>query len=195
MKNYIKKKESSYFQYIDVNNLYGWEMSQRLSIKEIEWVENILIINRKRKRKRKIIIIYDEESHEGFILQEDTEILKDLYSDLQFLHERMKPDKCSKLVCNLCDKNNYVVRIRALKQALNHGLVLKRVIIIYRVIRFNQKEWFQPYINMNTKLRKEAKNHIEKRLFKLMNNSVFGKILKSFSRLLRAGSSLTFRQL
>ena len=108
MKNYIKKKESSYFQYIDVNNLYGWEMSERLSIKEIEWVENTLIINRKRKRKRKIIIIYDEESHEGFILQEDTEILKnlhDLFSDLQFLHERMKPDKCSKLVCNLCDKS------------------------------------------------------------------------------------------
>ena len=49
----------------------------------------------------------------------------------------------------------HVVHIRALKQALNHGLILKRV---HRVIKFNQKAWLKPYINMNTKLRKEAKN-------------------------------------
>ena len=48
----------------------------------------------------------------------------------------MKINKCSKLVWNLYDKNNYVVHIRSLKQALDHGLILKKV---HGVIQFNQK--------------------------------------------------------
>ena len=59
------------------------------------------------------------------------------------------------------------MHIRVLKQALNHGLVLKKV---HRVIQFNQKDWLKPYIYMNTKLGKEAKNNFEKDFFKLMNN-------------------------
>ena len=59
-----------------------------------------------------------------------------------------------------------------MKQALNHGLILK---IVHRVIQFNQKAWLKPYIDMNTKVRKEAKNEFEKDFFKLMNNFVFKK--------------------
>ena len=44
------------------------------------------------------------------------------------------------------------MHIKVLKQALNHGLVLKK---IHRVIQFSQKDWLKPYIDMNTKLRKE----------------------------------------
>ena len=96
---------------------------------------------------------FDEDSNKGYILEVDVEHPKDLHnlhSELSFLSERMKIKKCNKLVCNLYDKKEYVVHIRALKQALNHGLILKKV---HRVIQFNQEAWLKPYIEMNTKLR------------------------------------------
>ena len=85
----------------------------------------------------------------------------------------MKINKCKNLVCNLYDKKKYVVHIKSLKQTLNHGLKFKK---IHRVIEFNQKAWLKPYIDINTKLGKFVKNDFEKDLFKLMNNSVFGKM-------------------
>ena len=84
----------------------------------------------------------------------------------------MKIGKCKKLVCNLRNKKKYVVHIRSLKQALNHGLKLKKV---HRIIEFNQEAWLKPYTDMNTELRKVAKNDFEKDFFRLMNNAVFGK--------------------
>ena len=122
---------------------------------------------------------YDEDSDKGYILEVDVEYpknLQDLHSDLPFLPERIKINKCSKLVCNLYDKNNYVVHIRSLKQALGHGLILKKV---HRVIQFNQDAWLKGYIDMNTKSRKQAKNDFEKDFFKLMNNSVFVKTMEN----------------
>ena len=80
--------------------------------------------------------------------------------------------KVEKLVANLHDKNEYVIYIRNLKQALNHGLLLKRD---HRVIKFNQNAWLKPDIDMNIDLRKIAQNDFEKYFFKLMNTAVFGK--------------------
>ena len=68
--------------------------------------------------------------------------LLELHSDLPFLSERMKIDKCNKLACNLLNKKN-TSYIYSLKQALNHGLKLKK---IYRIIEFNQETWLKPYI-------------------------------------------------
>ena len=99
-----------------------------------------------------------------------------MHSDLPFLPERMKIDKCSKLVCNLYDKKNHVLHTRSLRQVLNHGLMLKKV---HRVIQFNKKAWLKPYIDMNTELRKQVKNDFEKDFFKLMNNSVLGKTMEN----------------
>ena len=74
------------------------------------------------------------------------------------------------------DKKNHIVHIRTLKQTSNYGLILKEV---HRSIQFSQKTWLKPYIDMNTKLRTEAKNDFEKYLFKLMNNAVFEKTMKN----------------
>ena len=93
-----------------------------------------------------------------------------------FFPKRMKIDKCKKLVCNLRNKKKYVVHIRSLKQALNYGLKLKK---LHRIIEFNQESWLKKYIDMNTELRKIAKNDLEKDFFKLMNNPVFGKTMEN----------------
>ena len=91
----------------------------------------------------------------------------------------MKIDKCKKLVCNLQNKKKYVVHIKSLKQALNHGLKFKK---IHRIIEFNQKALLKPYIDMDTELRKLAKDDFEKDLFKLMNNAVFRKAMENIRK-------------
>ena len=122
---------------------------------------------------------YDEDGDIGYFLEVDVEYpkyLHDLHSDLPFLPERMKINKCNKLVYSCYDKNNYTVHIRSLKQALNHGLTLKK---INKVIQFNQEAWLREYISDNIKLRNEAKNDFEKDFLKLINNSVFGKTMEN----------------
>ena len=175
MKNYNINEESSYIQYLDANDLYGWAMSKKLPANEFKWLDS-------NKINEEFIKNYNENNKKGYILKVDVmypKKLHDLYSDLQFLPERMEINKCKKLVCNLYDKKKYVVHIKSLKQALNHGLKLKK---IHRVIEFNQKALLKPYIDMNTELRKLARNGFEKDLFKLMNNSVFEKTMENMRK-------------
>ena len=171
MKNYNNNEESSYIQYLDANNLYGWD----LGIKGFKWIDN-------KEINKEFIKNYNENDNKGYIFEVDVKYpkrLHDLHNDLPFLPERMEINKCKKLVCNLFNKKEYVAHINTLKQALNHGLKFKK---IHRVIEFNQETWLKPYIDMNTKLRKEAKNDCEKDLFKLMNNSVFGKTMENIRK-------------
>ena len=173
MKNYDKNKESSYIQYLDPNILYGWAMSQKLPKNGFKWINDVTEID------EEFIKNCDEDSDKGYILEVDVKYpkkLHDLHSNLPFLPKRMKIDKCKKLVCNLRNKKKYVVHIRSLKQALNHGLKLKK---IHRIIEFNQEAWLKPYIDMNTELRKIVKNDFEKDFFKLMNNALFGKTMEN----------------
>ena len=170
MENYDGSKESSYIQYLDANNLYGWAMSQKLPVNDFKWVEDILRIN------EEFIKNYDENNDKGYILEVDVKYpkkLHDIHSDLPFLPKRMKIDKCKKLVCSLLNKNKYVI------QVLHHGLKLKKM---HRIIEFNQEAWLEPYIETNTELRKLADNPFDKDFFKLMNNAVFGKTMENIRK-------------
>ena len=163
MKNYDENEESSFLEYLDAKNLYGWAMSKPLPVNGFDWMEDLSKID------EDFIKNYDEDNDKGYILEVDVEYpknlhdLPDLHSDLPFLPEKMKIDKCNKLVCNLYDKKHYIVHIRSLKQALNHGLILKKV---HGVTQFNQEAWRKPYIDMNTELTKQAKNDFEKDFYK-----------------------------
>ena len=175
MKNYDKNNESSYIEYLDANNLYGWEMSQKLPVKGFKWVKK----KKLSKFNEHFIKNYDEDCNKGYFLEVDIDYPKELFNfhqDLPFLPKRKKVEKVEKLICSIEDKEKYVIHVRALKQALNHGLKLKKV---HRVIQFIQKDWLKPYIDMNTELRKKAQNEFEKNFFKLMNNSVFGKTMEN----------------
>ena len=168
-------KESSYIQNLDANNLCGWAVSKNLPVNGFKWTDNNII-------NEELIKNYNENDKKGYILEVDVKYpkkLHDLHSDLPFLPERMEIKKCKKLVCNLYDKKKYVVHIKSLKQALNHGLKLKK---IHRITELNQEAWLKPYIDMNTELRKLARNDFEKDLFKLMNNSVFGKTMENIRK-------------
>ena len=134
MRNYDKKKESSFLIYLDVNNLSGRAMSQKLPVGSFMWLKDVSKID------EEFIKNYDNDSSIGFILEVDIEYpeeLHDLHTDLPLLPEKKKNyNKHKKLVCTLYDKINYVVHIRNLKQALEDSLKLKKV---HKAIGFYQE--------------------------------------------------------
>ena len=99
-----------------------------------------------------------------------------MFIKIYHFYLKKKVNKVEKLICSIEDKEKYVMHIKVLKQALNYRLVFKKV---HRIIQFNQKDWLKPYIDMNTELRKKAKNDFGKDFLKLMNNSVFGKTMEN----------------
>ena len=169
---YNPDEESIYLQYVDANNLYGWAMIKNLPTHGFKWKKG------EDFTPGKIDKLVKKEKR-GYILEVDVEYPKELHenhNELPFLTERMTIGRMKKLVPNLKDKKGYVVHIKALDQALKHGLKLKK---LHRVIEFQQSRWMKAYIMLNTRLRKDAKNEFEKDFFKLMNNSVFGKTMEN----------------
>ena len=157
MENYVKNIDS-YIEYLDANNLYGWAMSQKLPINGFKWVKQ----KKLSKFNEDFIKNYDENSNKGYFLEVDIDYPKELFNlhkDLPFLPESKKVNKVEKLICDIEDKKKYVIHIRALKQALNNGLRLKKV---HRIIQFKQKAWLKVYIDMNTELRKMRKMNLKK---------------------------------
>ena len=103
MKNYDKNKESSFLMYVDANNLYGWAMSKKLLVNEFKLVCDLSMFT------EDFIKNYDEEGDVGYLLVVDIRYpkkLRMLHSDLPFLPEKIKINKCSKLICNVTDKKN-----------------------------------------------------------------------------------------
>ena len=145
------KSESSYLQYVDTSNLYGWAISQPFPTGGFKWVD----VNPNE------ISELATGTDKGYILEVDVSHPRELHSShngLPFMCERMEINGVEKLVPNLRDKKNYIIRIQALNQALQHGLRLDR---IHRAIEFDQSPWLKTYIDFNTHLRTAATNDFE----------------------------------
>jgi len=194
MINYDPKKESSYLVPVDANNLYGDAMSFPLPYNKYKWCnkEELDYLS-------KNLLEIPNDNSIGYHIRCDINYpkqLHDSHNDYPFFPEHkvitekyLSPyqkrlanknlgsvSKTRKLVANLEDKHKIVVDYRTLKQAIQHGLILKK---IHCAIKFNQKAWLKPYIDLNTKLRQESTSEFEKDFFKLMNNSVYGKKIEN----------------
>lgn len=172
MSNYNPAELDKYLIYFDVNNLYGWAMTQPLPYNNIQWVNNF---------NQDFNWNVPDDSNVGFILEVDLDYPPNIHlehEDLPFCPEHMIPpgSKQSKLLTTLFPKNRYVIHYRNLKQALNFGLKLTK---IHRILQFHQKTWLKSYIDLNSRMRMNAKNEFEKNLYKLMNNAVYGKTMEN----------------
>ncbi|MEW8190510.1 MAG: hypothetical protein AB2766_14525, partial [Candidatus Thiodiazotropha endolucinida] len=174
--------------------LYGWAMSQPLPTGAFRWEEDC-------EQLAKTIADHPADDPEGFILEVDLEYPEDLHNAhnaYPLAPERMvvqkkwmseyqhnllgvgvAPTEVEKLVPNLRNKDRYVLHYRNLQLYTSLGMRLTKV---HRALRFDQSPWMEPYIRMNTELRKKAASDFEKDLYKLMNNSVFGKTMENLRK-------------
>ncbi|XP_063934705.1 uncharacterized protein LOC135146499 [Zophobas morio] len=171
---YDPSQDSTYLMYFDVNNLYGAAMSQCLPYGKFEFVENFNISD---------ILDTSDNSTTGYIIECDLDYpvdLHEIHSDLPLAPEHMIPpisrSKLKKLLLTLYPKKNYVIHYRNLKMYIKFGMKIK---CVHRVLKFEQSAWLKEYIDLNTRLRQQAKNDFEKDFFKLMINAIYGKCMEN----------------
>ena len=192
---YDPDKPTTYIMYLDANNLYGWAMSQALPTGGFEWTD---------PPSTQELIDHPSDADKGYVLEvnlEYPEELHDAHNDYPLAPERLKVDNAwmsdyqldilrqvyggaphvevEKLVHNLRNKERYVLHYRNLQLYLSLGMRLSKT---HRTLRFNQSLWMEPYIRLNTELRKKASSDFEKNIYKLMNNSVFGKTMENLRK-------------
>jgi hypothetical protein len=174
MINFDETSEPIFLMYNDINNQYGFAMSQPLPTGGFEWVEDV----------KNFDFNVSVDNPKGYILEVDLKYPKaihDSHCDVPFCPEHRAPPNSreKKLLATVYDKTRYILHYRNLQQALENGLEL---IKIHRVLQFDQSRWLKSYIDLNTKLRQEATNDFDKNLFKLMNNAVFGKTMENIRK-------------
>ena len=186
--DYNSSQPHSYIFYLDANNLYGWAMSQRLPIGGFKFLseEEISKID---------FANVSDDSDIGYVLECDLEYpteLHDLHNDYPLAPEHatvteamlspfcktMNPKHAftEKLLGTLHCKAKYKVHYRNLKLYLSLGMKLLHV---HRALAFRQEPWLKIYVELNTKMRQQAKNDFEKDFFKLMVNAFFGKSMEN----------------
>ncbi|KAL7291745.1 hypothetical protein TKK_0014531 [Trichogramma kaykai] len=175
---YDPSKRDNYLMYFDVNNLYGYAMSEPLPYGDFYWVDEKEFDLTKSKSIKRFL---EPTGEDGYILEVDLKYPKeihDAHSDLPFCPEHKIPPggKTKKLLATLHDKKNYVIHYSLLKEAINHGLILEKV---HKILHFNQKPWLKKYIDLNTRRRQESTNEFDRNLFKLFNYACFGKFIEN----------------
>lgn len=170
-KVFDKSKPSSFIMHFDANNLYGWAMSKPLPVHGILWIEKTELNDWKNMSQNGM----------GCILEVDLEYPKELYNlhnDYPLASENIIPEgsKVQKLIPNLSNKTKYITHYENLKQYESLRLKITKV---HSGMGFEEEAWLKKYIDLNTDLRTKDGNNFEKDFFRLMNNSVFGKMMEN----------------
>ena len=202
---YAKSDDKTKIFYIDANNLYGWAMMQYLPLKNFKLIDK----NSEKFKSfntDSIINIPDDcsiEEREGYIFECDFNIPEELhdyfkeypplphhysakpeelseYQKEEYLKlnnvKEIKESKVKKLCLTLHDKKNYVIHYRLLQLYLKLGVQITK---IHNIISFTESRYLKTYIDKNTEYRKNGKTDFEKNLYKLLNNSLFGKTMEN----------------
>jgi len=191
---YDRGKENSYIVYLDCNNLYGYAMSEPLPTGKFRFLESPEVENFDLGSKLaddttgyilEVDLNYPDHLHDKHndypLAPEKVVVTADMLSPYavnlaQKLDVKYTAKKPAKLIPNFAKKTNYVVHYRNLQFYVQQGM---EVVKIHRILAFEQSRWLQPYIDFNTSKRKEAESPFEKDLFKLMNNSIYGKTMQN----------------
>ena len=183
-KNKLKTNDlNKYLLYLDANNLYGNSMSQKLPYKNFKW-SNDLTLDKIETGIYEVDISIPKELHYKFkdypLCPEIKDIPKNNLSEYQnYLNDKLNikyNEKDKKLVLDLSSKKNYKVYYKNLEYYIQLGIKVDK---IHKILIFDEKPFLKEYIDLNTELRKKAKNDLEKDLFKLMNNAIFGKSMEN----------------
>ena len=179
-KHRVTSRDDGELLYIDVNNLYGWSLSQKLPCSDFGWILNDDVLER---------LIYelprmDVNSNFGFIFEVDLITPSELHDKLDQLPPapifEMPPDsKVNKLLLHHKDKCNYVIHFRLLQCYILLGVKVSKV---HRAIKFQQDHVFMSYIDSNTTKRALATNDFTKSYYKLKNNSLYGKTVENIRK-------------
>ena len=182
----LKTNDSNKFiLYLDANNLYGHSMSKSLPYKNFKWSDNLTLdSNNLQTGIYEVDIEIPENLHNKFkdypLCPEIKNIREDILSEYQkYLNDKLNIKynvKDKKLILDLLPKKNYKVYYKNLEYYLKLGLKVTKV---HRILTFDEKPFLRDYIDLNTELRKQSKNDLEKDLFKLMNNAIFGKSMEN----------------
>lgn len=139
MKDFNPDKPTTFIQYLDVNNLYGWAMSQRLPAHGFKWLKGLTV-------SKTIEILNQKMSNHGYIFEIDLEYPKKLWishNDCPLAQEKLKIDNTEKLDGNFYTKGNYVLHCFNPKQYRILGMKLT---VVHRGIKFKQSNWMKPHI-------------------------------------------------
>jgi hypothetical protein len=191
LKDFNSDLPSNYLLYLDANNLYGWAMSQALPVGNFQW-ENPDNYNDIYSALKNL------PENVGCILDVDLEYTDTCRANtfkfplmpnkrktnewelspyqcklLNHVHNKYVPTE--KLILDLNDKYNYILNDKVLLFYLDNGIRIKRV---NRIISYQQSNWLASYIKHNTDLRTKATTNFEKDIWKLMNNSFYGKTVE-----------------
>ena len=170
IQDYNPELPTSWINYVDFTNLYGHAMTQPLPTGEFKWVYT-----------KKIL---DPDPNLGRIYCVDLEIpenLHDYLNDFPVAPENLTVGKSNdkKLISHLGSRSNYVVMDELLECYVKLGV---KIIKIHNCLQFTKKPFLKEYVKLNADKRKEATSQFAQDFYKLLVNSIYGKMIQDVTK-------------